>query len=152
MRSRPARSGPARRVVRRRRDASGARFQTLAPDRARFAIGARARPSGRAVSVAVERTTRRRGRLMFGGMILREAILNPFILIALVSLAMIGPAVAEKLVDPVSVAPEYRDAAAKRRAEQIEQYACAHKADLAKVMPRDRTAFLLQCLETDARK
>lgn len=83
-------------------------------------------------------------------MILQEAILNPFILIALVSLVMTGPAFAEKLVDPTSVAPEYRDAAEKRRAQQIEQRECAHKADVEKVMPRERTAFLLQCLERDA--
>ena len=56
------------------------------------------------------------------------------------------PAIAQKLVDPNAVAPEYRQAAEKRRAEQIRQRECAHKADLAKVLPRDRTALLMQCL------
>ena len=42
----------------------------------------------------------------------------------------------------------YREAAEKRRAEQIRQRDCAQKADTAKVMPRERTAFLLHCLET----
>jgi hypothetical protein len=40
----------------------------------------------------------------------------------------------------------------KRRAEQIKERECAHKADIAKILPRERTAFLLQCLETDAVK
>jgi hypothetical protein len=57
------------------------------------------------------------------------------------------PAFAEKLVDPSTVAPEYREAAVKRRAEQIRQHDCAKKADVEKVMPRERTAFLLHCLE-----
>jgi hypothetical protein len=62
------------------------------------------------------------------------------------------PAFAQKLVDPSTVAPEYRDAAEKRRAEQLKQQECAHQAVAAKVMPRERTDFLLQCLEADARK
>jgi hypothetical protein len=55
---------------------------------------------------------------------------------------------AQKLVDPNAVAPEYREAAVKRRAEQIRQLECAHKADAAKVLPRDRTAHITQCLES----
>ena len=55
---------------------------------------------------------------------------------------------AQKLVDPNAVAPEYREAAVKRRAEQIRQLECAHKADVAKVLPRDRTAHITQCLES----
>jgi len=76
--------------------------------------------------------------------------LKSFIRVIFVSLTLTVPALAEKLVDPTTVAPEYRDAAEKRRAEQIRQQDCAHKADVAKVLPRERTAFLLQCLETDA--
>ena len=60
-----------------------------------------------------------------------------------------GASFAQKLVDPNAVAPEYREAAEKRRAEQIRQRECAHKADLAKVLPRDRTAFLTRCLADD---
>jgi hypothetical protein len=60
------------------------------------------------------------------------------------------PVVAQKLVDPAKVAPEYREAAEKRRAEQIRQRDCAGKADVEKIMPRDRTAFLNRCLETHA--
>ena len=57
-----------------------------------------------------------------------------------------APAFAQKLVDPNAVAPEYREAAEKRRAEQIRQRECAHKAEEAKVLPRDRIAHITQCL------
>jgi hypothetical protein len=75
-----------------------------------------------------------------------------FIAAALFSMAIILPALAQKLVDPASVAPEFREAAERRRAEQIRQRDCAKKADTEKVMPRERTAFLVQCLEADAAK
>ena len=70
----------------------------------------------------------------------------------LLSPMLMSPAPAQKLVDPTTVAPEYREAAEKRRAEQIKQQHCAKKAELARVMPRERTAFLLQCLEADAQQ
>jgi hypothetical protein len=76
--------------------------------------------------------------------------LNSFIRVTFLSLVLTAPALAEKLVDPSTVAPEYREAAEKRRAEQIRQNDCARKAEKEKVLPRDRTAFLLQCLEADA--
>jgi hypothetical protein len=76
--------------------------------------------------------------------------LKSIILAALFSLTVAVPAVAQKpLVDPAAVAPEYREAAEKRRIEQIKQRECAHKADVGKVLPRERTAFLLQCLEAE---
>jgi hypothetical protein len=65
------------------------------------------------------------------------------------TLASIEPCFAQKLVDPNAVAPEYREAAEKRRAEQIKQRDCAHKADEAKVMPRERTAHIIKCLAED---
>ncbi len=70
------------------------------------------------------------------------------------SSALVGPvpARAQALVDPTKVAPEFREAAEKRRAEQLRQRECALKADLEKVLPRDRTAFLNQCLEKLAAK
>jgi len=70
-----------------------------------------------------------------------------FIRVTLIWLILTVPAFAEKLVDPTTVAPEYREAAEKRRAEQIRQHDCAKKADIAKIMPREPTAILLQCLE-----
>jgi hypothetical protein len=54
---------------------------------------------------------------------------------------------AQKLVDPDRVAPEYRVAAEKRRAEQIRVLECSHKANAAKVLPRDRTAQIQHCLD-----
>lgn len=70
-------------------------------------------------------------------------------LIFVAALASIEPSFAQKLVDPNAVAPEYREAAEKRRAEQIKQRDCAHKADEAKVMPRERTAHIIKCLAED---
>jgi hypothetical protein len=57
------------------------------------------------------------------------------------------PAFAQKLVDPNAVAPQYREAAEKRRAEQIRQLECRHKVDAANVLPRDRTTAINRCLE-----
>jgi hypothetical protein len=54
---------------------------------------------------------------------------------------------AEKLVDPNAVAPEYRAAAEKRRAEQLKLYQCSKKADEANVLRRDRSAYVSECLE-----
>jgi hypothetical protein len=70
----------------------------------------------------------------------------------LISLMLVSSANAQKLVDPTTVAPEYREAAEKRRAEQIRQQECAHKAIADKIVPRDRTAYLLHCLEADTAK
>jgi hypothetical protein len=75
----------------------------------------------------------------------------PFLVLAAVSF-FIAPGFAQKLVDPNAVAPEYREAAEKRRAEQIRQNDCARKADAEKVTPRERTSFLLQCLQMAEKK
>jgi hypothetical protein len=64
-----------------------------------------------------------------------------------------APSFAQKLVDPATVAPEFREAAERRRAEQLKQQDCARKANEAKVMARERTSFLLKCMEeADAAK
>jgi hypothetical protein len=81
-----------------------------------------------------------------------EAHLKPFIFIAAIALLAAAPARSQALVDPNKVAPEYREAAEKRRAEQVRQRECALKADLEKVLPRDRTAYLNRCLDTMAAK
>jgi hypothetical protein len=62
------------------------------------------------------------------------------------------PGFAQKLVDPTLVAPEYRAAAEKRRAEQMNILDCHRKADAAKVLPRDRAEHINHCLENDAKK
>jgi hypothetical protein len=56
---------------------------------------------------------------------------------------------AQKLVDPDKVAPEYREAAVKRRAEQIKISECNRKADQAKILPRDRAAHVQHCLDEE---
>jgi hypothetical protein len=67
--------------------------------------------------------------------------------VTLLAFVWATPSFAEKLVDPSTVAPQYREAAEKRRAEQIKQRDCAKEAEIQKVMPRERTTFLLQCLK-----
>ena len=72
--------------------------------------------------------------------------------LVVISLFAAPAARAQTLVDPAKVAPEYREAAEKRRAEQLSQRECARRADADKILPRDRTAYLNQCLETMAAK
>ena len=79
-------------------------------------------------------------RGLFAGFVLQLGIV-------LISAAWPGVSVAQKLVDPNGVAPEYRAAAEKRRAEQIRLYECSKKADIAKVVRRDRVAFINECLD-----
>lgn len=74
-----------------------------------------------------------------------------FVVAALVLLATPASR-AQVLVDPAKVAPEFREAAEKRRAEQMRQRECAQKADQEKVLPRDRTSFLNHCLDALAAK
>jgi hypothetical protein len=81
-----------------------------------------------------------------------EAHLKQFIIAAAVALLATASARSQGLVDPSKVAPEYREAAEKRRAEQIRQRECALKADLDKVLPRDRTDYLNHCLNAMAAK
>lgn len=76
-----------------------------------------------------------------------EANLRTILVIGMAALFLSAQASAQPLVDPSKVAPEFREAAAKRRAEQIRQRECAKKADGDKVLPRDRTAYLNHCLE-----
>lgn len=79
--------------------------------------------------------------------------MRTIILIGMAALFLSTPATAQQaLVDPSKVAPEFREAAEKRRAEQIRQRECARKADEDKVMPRDRTAYLNHCLEELAKQ
>jgi hypothetical protein len=72
-----------------------------------------------------------------------------WILVFATALIFAGPGFAEKLVDPSAVAPEYRAAAEKRRAEQIKLFECRKKADAAKVLPRDRVDHITRCMDAD---
>jgi hypothetical protein len=71
--------------------------------------------------------------------------LRPLFLIA--ALLSTEPGFAQKLVDPNTVAPEFREAAVKRRAEQMRLRECNRKAEQAKVLPRERPAHINQCME-----
>jgi hypothetical protein len=66
---------------------------------------------------------------------------------SLFSVAVLQTAAAEKLLDPDKVAPEFREAAAKRRSEQIKMMDCNKKAEEAKVLPRDRASHVQHCLD-----
>lgn len=61
--------------------------------------------------------------------------------------ALVSDAHAQQLVDPNKVAPEYRAAAEKRRAEQLRLLQCSKKADEAKVNHRDHAAYVNACLD-----
>jgi len=61
---------------------------------------------------------------------------NYLIRVIALTVILTAPAAAQKLVDPATVAPEYREAAEHRRAEQMKQRECSLKADQAKVMVR----------------
>jgi len=70
---------------------------------------------------------------------------------AILTLVLCGDAsAAQKLVDPDSVAPEYRAAAEKRRAEQLKMLQCSKRADEAKVPKRDRAAHISACIDASA--
>jgi len=74
-------------------------------------------------------------------------MIRRFILAVVVSIIPLSAGVAQNLVDPDKVAPEYREAAMKRRAEQLKIQECTHRIDGEKVLPRDRTAHIQQCLD-----
>jgi hypothetical protein len=69
------------------------------------------------------------------------------LVIAMLSILPLEASFAQRLVDPEKVAPEFRAAAEKRRAEQLKVMDCSHKADDAKVLPRDRAAHIHICLD-----
>ena len=74
-------------------------------------------------------------------------MISRFLLAAIIAAIPFSASFAQKLVDPDKVAPEYRVAAEKRRAEQLKLLECSHKADAAKVLPRDRAAHVQQCMD-----
>jgi hypothetical protein len=77
---------------------------------------------------------------------------RPIYLAIVAALAFTEQGLAQKLVDPNTVAPEFREAAEKRRAQQIKIMECDHKADVEKVLLRDRTEHINHCLEAGSEK
>lgn len=68
--------------------------------------------------------------------------------VALLGLALPAAGLAEKLPDPDKVAPQYHDAAEKRRAEIIRTKACTDKAEKEKVLKRDMAAYINRCIDS----
>ena len=67
---------------------------------------------------------------------------------ALTTLSLSGAvADAQKIVDPSKVAPEFREAAEKRRAEQFKQLTCNKAAQDQKIPPRDVLKFVSDCFD-----
>ena len=65
----------------------------------------------------------------------------------IIAFAGSAPSFAEKIVDPKTVAPEFREAAEKRRAEQVKLIECNNAARLAKVLQRDLAKHVADCLD-----
>ena len=57
---------------------------------------------------------------------------------------------ADKIVDPKTVAPEFREAAEKRRAEQIKLMECNNAARIAKIPQRDLPRYVADCFDKPA--
>ena len=83
-----------------------------------------------------------------------RSLLHPVVFSTLMMTALVPakPVLAQKLVDPSLVAPEFREAAERRRAEQVKMIRCQRKAEETKVLPRDRTVYINQCLQADTGK
>ncbi len=64
----------------------------------------------------------------------------------------VAPARAEKIVDPSTVAPEFREAAEKRRAEQVKLIECNNAAKVAKIQKRELPQFVAECFDKPADK
>ncbi|MDO8978570.1 MAG: hypothetical protein Q7V17_04980 [Afipia sp.] len=57
------------------------------------------------------------------------------------------PARAQKIVDPKTVAPEFREAAEKRQAEQFKLIECNNAAKVAKIQKRDMAQYVAACFD-----
>ncbi|EKS34213.1 hypothetical protein [Afipia broomeae] len=86
---------------------------------------------------------------------MRNRVTLLFLVAALTALgsAFSGPpARAEKVVDPSTVAPEFREAAEKRRAEQVKLIECNNAAKIAKIQKRELPQFVAECFDKPADK
>lgn len=74
-------------------------------------------------------------------------------LVALAAATFSGaPARADRIVDPKTVAPEFREAAEKRKAEQLKLIECNTAARTAKIPQRDLAKHVADCFEAPADK
>ncbi len=58
-----------------------------------------------------------------------------------------GVSLADKLVEPSKVAPEFREAAEKRRAEQLKIINCNNAMKLANIPARDQLKYMSDCVD-----
>lgn len=72
--------------------------------------------------------------------------------IALAAALGSGPARAQKIVDPKTVAPEFREAAEKRHAEQLKLIECNNAAKIAKIQKREMAQYVAECFDKEADK
>lgn len=83
----------------------------------------------------------------------RVPLLFLFVLTALAAAGLGGtPAHADKIVDPKTVAPEYREAAEKRHTEQLKLIECNNAAKVAKIQRRDLAQYVTACFDKPAEK
>lgn len=74
-------------------------------------------------------------------------------LIGLPAIFLVSASVlADKIVDPKTVAPEFREAAEKRHAEQIKLIECNNAARIAKIPQRDLAKYVGDCFDKPAEK
>jgi hypothetical protein len=82
---------------------------------------------------------------------MRHRVTLLFVAATLTGLAAVAvsylPARADKIVDPKTVAPEFREAAEKRRAEQVKLIECNNAAKVAKIPKRDIAQFVAECFD-----
>jgi len=82
---------------------------------------------------------------------MRQRVTLLFLSVALTGLAVatvsVVPARAQKIVDPKTVAPEFREAAEKRLAEQLKLNECNNAAKVAKIQKRDMAQYVAECFD-----
>lgn len=82
---------------------------------------------------------------------MRQRVTLLFTSVALIGLAVATvsgvPARAQKIVDPKTVAPEFREAAEKRLAEQLKLNECNNAAKVAKIQKRDMAQYVAECFD-----
>jgi hypothetical protein len=76
--------------------------------------------------------------------------IHPFrtVAVALLATTLSGAvSLADQLVDPSKVAPEFRAAAEKRRAEQLKIINCNNAVKIANIPARDQLKFMSDCVD-----
>jgi hypothetical protein len=75
-------------------------------------------------------------------------VIRPVVLACVISLCPSALFALDNLIDPSKVAPQYRDVAEKRQSELTRQKACQAKAEKEKIVKRDLSSYVVQCMDT----